>query len=121
MNKSDAARLTDVHNIPCVCCVSMHVAQPSRTEAHHDVSNGYREHSGGHQSTAALCGWHHRAEPLVGWTRRRMFLKYGPSLKYQGPPETALKNKGVFEKCFGNAEWLINETNRALEGYAISA
>lgn len=102
-NKADQSRLDDIHNIPCVCCSIMEVDQPWPTEAHHDVSGGYREHSGGDQASSAICSWHHRALCLDGWTSNQMLRKYGPSLKWQG-------KKGGFAERFGSGAKLIERT-----------
>lgn len=63
-SKADQDRLDAIHAMPCICCEKEGVSQPSRTEAHHIVDKGYRKHSGGHQATLSLCGWHHRADVL---------------------------------------------------------
>lgn len=114
MNKADKQRLDDLHNVPCVCCLEMRVAQPLPTEANHDVSKGYRKHSGGHQATNSLCSWHHRAIPVPGLTQREMYEIYGPSMKYQGPPETVFMNKGAFERCFGTQAELTAKSTALL-------
>jgi len=109
--KADKARLDAIHNMPCVCCESMKVSQPSPTEANHDVSNGYRRLSGGHQATSGLCGWHHRADNRdngVLTPERVMYHKYGPSMKYQ--------SKGEFELCFGTQGKLVEITTEQIEG-----
>lgn len=108
--KEDQERLDAIGNIPCVCCFSMHVQQPSPTERHHVVDKGYRRLSGGHQATVALCGWHHRAIPVVANTAMSeayMLRAYGPSMKHQG-------GKGAFERCYGTQRELIEQTNRLL-------
>lgn len=109
-NKADQDHLDAIHALPCVCCLKMKVRQPSPTEAHHLVDNGYRRLSGGHQATASICGWHHRAEPLIWGTavsRKYMLTMYGPSMKYQG-------RKGAFEEEFGTQRDLLNKTNELL-------
>lgn len=86
MNKVDEVRLRDIHDLPCLACLKEGVRQPSTTEAHHIVDKGYRKHSGGHQATIPLCGWHHRADvrgcqalcdpPTIS----NALMFYGPSL-----------------------------------------
>lgn len=85
-SKADQARLDAIHALPCLACVREGVSQPSRTEAHHLVDKGYREHSGGDQATLPLCGWHHRAD-VFGCqalcdppTISNALMIYGPSL-----------------------------------------
>lgn len=110
VNKADQARLDAIHELPCVCCLSMKVQQPSPTEANHVVDNGYRRLSGGHQATNALCQWHHRAVPMRDGTIMSydyMLRMYGPSMKYQG-------EKGAFERCFGTQRELLAKTNKLL-------
>lgn len=110
-SKADQARLDAIGNLPCVCCLSMKVKQPSPTERHHLVDMGDREKSGGHQSTVAICGWHHRALPLVRsiyHSNKDMLAVYGPSMKYQG-------SKGEFERCFGSQRELLEMTNKLLD------
>jgi hypothetical protein len=63
-----------------MACVKEGIAQPFPTEAHHLVDFGYREHSGGHDSTLPLCGWHHRGLQRELWLKIEMEAKYGPSL-----------------------------------------
>lgn len=110
-SKADQARLDAIHNLPCVCCLSMHVSQPGPTEAHHLVDKGNREASGGHQATAAICSWHHRAEvpmgEFFGASKEWLLLRFGPSMKYQG-------GKGEFELCFGTQRELLAKTNELL-------
>ena len=104
MNKSDRQRLDDLHNVPCVCCVSMKMPQPFPTEAHHIVDKGYRKHSGGHQSTLPLDAWHHRGMCLDGMTSKQMEAKYGPSLAL---------NKRLFIVVFGSERELLSRVNTA--------
>lgn len=110
-SKTDKARLDAIHGLPCICCVEMHVLQPSKTEAHHLVDKGNREASGGDQATIPLCGWHHRADVLRYYkynTPKPVMLEtYGPSMKYQG-------GKGKFELCFGTQRELLAKTNELL-------
>ena len=86
MNKADETRLRVIHALPCMACVKEGISQPSRTESHHIVDKGYREHSGGHQATLPLCGWHHRADVLGcnalcnSPTISNALIVYGPSL-----------------------------------------
>lgn len=79
-NKRQQDRLDRLHRLPCMACVKQGVSQPFPTECHHIVDLGYREHSGGHDSTLPLDAWHHRGVQLDGWTRAQMTERYGPSL-----------------------------------------
>lgn len=77
--KAQQARLDFISMMRCVCCEMDGVAQPSPTEVDHLVDKGYRKHSGGHDATIPLCGWHHRGLCLNGWTAERMRAHFGPS------------------------------------------
>lgn len=87
--KAEQARLDAIHAMPCIACEieadisrqrgEIVQAQPSRTEAHHIVDKGTREHSGGHMATLPLCGWHHRGEPVYPLGKREMCQLHGPS------------------------------------------
>lgn len=89
--KAEQDRLDAVRAMPCIACEieadisrqrnEIVQAQPSRTEAHHMVDKGTREHSGGHMATLPLCGWHHRGEPVYPLGKREMCKLHGPSLK----------------------------------------
>lgn len=107
ISKADQARLDAIHDMPCVCCLSMKVEQPNPTEANHIVDKGYRRLSGGHQATNALCGWHHRAVTTMGYSQHEMLVIWGPSMKYQ-------EGKGEFERCFGTQRELLDKTNEFL-------
>lgn len=114
-SKADQDRLDAIGNITCVCCDSMKVSLRPPIERHHLVDKGYRRLSGGHQATVSLCSWHHRAAPSWGWSLRQMYEHFGPSMKYQGPPETVFENKGAFERCFGTQRELLEMTNKLLD------
>src|SRR5690554_1066325 len=77
---AQAFRLEALAGMRCIACTVEGVDQPSRTEVHHIVDKGYRKHSGGHDSTLPLCGWHHRGECKEGYTAAHMRGYYGPSL-----------------------------------------
>ncbi len=114
-SKADQERLEAIGNMPCICCSIIGVAQPSPTERHHLVDGGYREHSGGHQATLPLCGFHHRASCKflsITKTELEMYRIYGPSLKYQGPP--GMDNKGAFVKKWGTERELLERVNELL-------
>lgn len=95
-NKADQARMDAIHAMPCQCCEILGLAheQPFKTDAHHLVDKGTREHSGGDQASLPICAWHHQGYCLDGWTSSMMLAKYGPSMKYQG-------GKGKFVERFG--------------------
>lgn len=88
--KAEQLRLDRIHAMPCIACEieadissqrgEIVMSQPSRTEAHHLVDKGTREHSGGHMATLPLCGWHHRGEPVYPLGKREMRELHGPSL-----------------------------------------
>ena len=77
---TDKQRLAAIHDMPCACCELEHRTQPNKTTAHHIVDNGYRELSGGHQSTLPLCEWHHLGYRLPTHDFVDMEAKWGPSL-----------------------------------------
>lgn len=105
----DQDRLDAIHAMPCAACVKQKCRQPSRTEAHHWVGKGYRKHSGGHQTTLPLCGWHHRGDTRGCFDAPRISqatVKYGPSLAV---------NKKEFVAAYGTELELLAETDRQLE------
>lgn len=104
-SKADQDRLDAIHDMPCVCCESLRIEQPFRTEAHHVVDLGYRKHSGGHQSTLPLDSWHHRGLCLDGMTATQMEAKYGPSLAL---------NKRLFKVVFGTERELLEQVNEEI-------
>jgi hypothetical protein len=103
--KAEQARLDAIHDMPCCACVIEGIDQPNPTEAQHLVDKGYRKHSGGHMATIPLCGWHHRAEPLMELTRREMGIIYGPSLA---------SSKRAFVAMYGTERELLAITDEAL-------
>lgn len=106
MNKADQKRLDIIHRLPCLACVQEGCEQPNKTEAHHLVDKGYRKHSGGHQATIPLCGWHHRAEPKIGQSKTEMGFIYGPSM------ETSM---AFFVKRYGTQRELLARTNAVIK------
>ena len=107
MNKADTKRLDIIHRMPCMACVQEGCAQPNPTEAHHLVDKGYRKHSGGHQATLPLCGWHHRGEPAFGDSCTQMLAYYGPSM--------ALHAK-AFARNYGNQRELLMRVDSIIAG-----
>lgn len=107
MNKADKKRLDIIHRLPCVACVQEGCNQPSRTEAHHLVTNGYRKHSGGHQATIPLCSWHHRAEPAWGSSVKDMASYYGPSMA---------THKREFIVRYGTQRELLSRVDSVISG-----
>lgn len=113
MNKADEARLKTIHALPCMACVKEGVPQPSRTEAHHLVDKGYRKHSGGHQATLPLCGWHHRADVLGCHaladppTISNCLMVYGPSLD---------AHKKRFVETYGSERELLAKVDQLIAG-----
>lgn len=113
--KAEQDRLDRIHAMPCLCCQLMGIDQPSRTEAHHLVDRGYREHSGGHSATLPLCGWHHRGDvrgcgrlvdpPTMANVERAI----GPSLQ---------ANKKLFMNTFGTERELLAIVDEKLTGVA---
>lgn len=106
VTKSDQKRLDIIHRLPCLACVQEGCEQPNKTEAHHLVDKGYRKHSGGHQATIPLCGWHHRAEPKIGQSKTEMGFIYGPSM------ETSM---AFFVKRYGTQRELLARTNAVIK------
>lgn len=113
--KAEQARLDAIHAMPCLCCQLRGIEQPSRTEAHHIVDNGYRKHSGGHSATLPLCGWHHRADVLGCGryadppTMANVESTIGPSIE---------SNKKLFIKTFGTERELLSLVDERLTGVA---
>lgn len=105
MTKADQKRLDVIHRLPCMACVQEGCAQPSPTEAHHLVDKGYRKHSGGHQATLPLCGWHHRGEPVFGDSCASMRAYYGPSLAIEA--KAFARNYGKQRELLANIDKLI--------------
>lgn len=103
--KADQARLDVIHLMQCIACALDGLTQPSKTEAHHIVDGGYRKHSGGHQATLPLCGWHHRGEPKIGFftaPKSAMTHGFGPSLAV---------SKREFVRRFGTERELLTLVN----------
>jgi hypothetical protein len=106
--KAEQARLDALHAMPCLACEfeGNMLAQPMRTEAHHLVDKGTREHSGGHMATIPLCGWHHRGELPYRMSSAGMRALYGPSLA---------REKRDFVVAYGSERELLAITNARLE------
>lgn len=94
----DQNRLDYIHTLPCIACVIIGQSQLLPTEGHHIVDKGYREHSGGHQSTLPLCGWHHRGMCADGMSSVVMRAQYGPSFELE---------KRTFKIRFGSERELL--------------
>jgi hypothetical protein len=107
ISNADKKRLSIIHRLPCVACVQEGCQQPSPTEAHHLVDKGYRKHSGGHQSSIPLCAHHHRAEPIMGRSKRWMVDCYGPSLA---------EDKLAFTIRYGNERELLANIDKVING-----
>jgi len=109
--KAEQARLDALKQMPCICREAEGLSQPSPTELHHLVHNGYRKHSGGHMATIPLCGWHHRAHQVVAGlhvaTKFQLLGHFGPSLKHQG-------KKGGFTETWGTELELLDKVNAKL-------
>lgn len=103
--KAQQDRLDEIHAMPCMCCVKEKVPQPLPTEAHHLVDKGYRIHSGGHDATIPICGWHHEGALLYPLSQREMRLIYGPSLKL---------HKREFKNVYGTERELLAEVDERL-------
>lgn len=115
MQRRDRARLDAIHAMPCIACEmeaqwsvkrgETSMAQPLRTEAHHVVDKGYREHSGGDMATLPLCGWHHRGEPAYPLRPSEMLFLHGPSL---------MLHKRRFVTTYGTERNLLEEVDNRL-------
>lgn len=104
--KAEQLRLDRIHAMPCGPCVKEKIAQPSRTEAHHLTDKGTRKHSGGHDATIPMCGWHHRGERVEYMSSREMRLVYGPSLAL---------HKREFIACYGTEREQLAEIDERLK------
>lgn len=91
--KAQNVRLDAVSRMRCVCCEIEGVPQPFPTEVDHLVDKGYRIHSGGHDATIPVCGWHHRGVCRDGMSSDTMKAHYGPSFFLQA--KTAAKWYGT--------------------------
>ena len=89
----------------CIACLIEGCRQPSRTEVHHITDKGYRKHSGGHDATLPVCGWHHRGELAQGYTGSEMSFYFGPSLA---------RSKRQFIEAYGNERELLERVNGLL-------
>lgn len=115
-SKAEQDRLDAIHAMPCIACEieadisrqrsEIVLSQPSRTEAHHIVDKGTREHSGGHMATLPLCGWHHRGEPVYPLGKREMRNLHGPSLA---------DSKKSFRANYGSERDLLAITDKRLK------
>jgi hypothetical protein len=86
---AEKTRLDALHDMPCIACEmesefakkrgELRLGQPSKTEAHHIVSKGYRKHSGGHSASIPLCSYHHRGELKYPLSSKEMRFLHGPS------------------------------------------
>jgi Recombination enhancement, RecA-dependent nuclease len=106
VTKADKKRMDIIHRLPCVACVQNGTDTGMRVEAHHIVDKGYRKHSGGHQATIPLCGWHHRAEPFIDCCAE-MEAFHGPSLAL---------NKRAFTARYGTERALLERINAVING-----
>jgi hypothetical protein len=103
---ADQARLTAIHEMPCICCTISGCEQLSRTEGHHITDKSYRRLSGGHQSTLPLCGWHHVGKPVPpGHTIASATITYGPSL---------LHTSKLFKTIYGTEWELLAQVNERI-------
>jgi hypothetical protein len=119
--KAEQDRLDAIHNMPCLACVKevafaknrdeLRLGQPGKTEAHHLVDMGTREHSGGHMATIPLCSWHHRGELIYPLSSKQMRFLHGPSFA---------RNKKDFIAQYGNERDLLEQTDAEL-GSAVAA
>lgn len=103
--KAQQARFDALREIGCICCWSF-VGRWRAPEMHHIVDNGYRKHSGGHDSSLPLCSHHHQGVPPDGWTTKDAREILGPSLAL---------NKREFIRVFGTERQLLETVNAMLE------
>ena len=104
--KAQQWRIEALADMKCIACFIEGCAQPNRTEVHHLVDKGYRKHSGGHDATLPLCGWHHRGVPIEGVSAQDMIFYCGPSMAL---------NKRRFEEFYGTQRELLERVNGLLE------
>lgn len=104
MSSRDLKRYDALREIGCMACrqvLRLHVLP----EVHHLVDKGYRKHSGGNQATIPLCAWHHRGEPLMGFTCGDMRLMRGPSMFHESKE---------FSRQFGSQRQLLAKVNELI-------
>jgi hypothetical protein len=103
LTPADRERFGQIKSMRCIACqVMRHFGCCGPTEAHHLLSGNKRI---GHHATVPLGAYHHRAEPLPGFTVREMEASFGPSLK--------LSSK-LFRERFGDDQELLRLTNEKL-------
>lgn len=100
-SKAALDRFDKLHALGCICCRKRGYEQ-HRIEIHHVVDKSYRK---GDMATLPLCSWHHRDEPLFGWTKTETRELLGPSLRGQ--------KKKFIEKWGGELQ-LLKEVNEML-------
>lgn len=96
-----------IHALPCIACVMECQAQPNRTEEHHQNLDGKAGQVRlGDECSIPLCGWHHRADAPIGYTKQRAMLAFGPSLA---------THSRLFRALYGKDEVLLAKTNAKLQ------
>ena len=97
-----------MRDIGCICCLQLRVRAPLDVEIHHLTLAGLAgQRRLGHDSTVALCAWHHRGTLAPGCTGRAMEWKFGPSLAHGSKP---------FRRTFGTDCQLLEYQHQLLEG-----
>lgn len=96
--KNQSRRIEAIKEIGCLACRQMgYFDVPA--ECHH-LLNGYRI---GHDSTIALCPYHHRGVDITGMGLETLYRILGPSLEL---------NKKEFHETFGTDNELLMEQDR---------
>jgi hypothetical protein len=99
-----------LQDIGCICCLQdgyPHVP----VDVHHLVDNGYRKHSGGHDSTLPLCPYHHRGVITNGLSESETLFRIGPSLALH--KKRFLETYGTERELLAEVDMLIDAMERA--------
>lgn len=105
-----SARSLLILSMPCIACQMEGNTQPNRTEEHHLNLGGFAgQVRRGDEFSIPLCGWHHRAEAPIGYTKERALLAFGPSL--------ATRSR-LFRALYGRDDMLLAKTDTKLASVA---
>ena len=108
--KADELRFERLQEIGCIACyLDGSPGEPG--DIHHLVDKGYRKHSGGHRATLCLCQWHHSGKPRMGFSKKWMAEKYGPSLA---------ENKKAFVAHYGTERELLVKSDALIRAPAVA-
>lgn len=109
--KEEAAYIVACKEGPCIPCEVWSAFGEDRCDGagcdfHHMKSGNIRR---GHMYGIGACVWHHRGQPLDGWTAPMMRETFGPSLMDGGK---------LFKAAYGTDDHLLKLQKRIMEGKA---